>query len=111
MEIGEGVYMATQGKNKVQAKQKEKSWIPISYEKDSKCSFYKKKGHMKKDCNKFETLLKKEGNPITLVYYERNMVDICHNTWWMDSDFTIHVWNTLQGFLNQWKLIINEQCI
>ncbi|RVW94057.1 hypothetical protein CK203_034004 [Vitis vinifera] len=31
------------------------------------------------------------------------MVHISYNTWWIDSGTTIHVANTMQGFLNQRK--------
>ena len=31
------------------------------------------------------------------------MVHISYNTWWIDSSITIHVANTMQGFLNQRK--------
>ena len=55
MELGESAFMATQGKNKNRAKQKEKGKVPSQAEikKESKCLFYKMKGHMKKDCVKF----------------------------------------------------------
>ena len=39
---------------------------------------------MKKDCSKF-----------SFVCYESNMVNVNHNTWWIDSGSTIHVSNTL----------------
>ena len=36
------------------------------------------------------------------------MVHISYNTWWIDSSTTIHVANTMQGFLNQRKLMESE---
>ena len=56
MELGESAFMATQGKNKNQAKQKGKGKVPpqVEIKKESKCFFCKKKGHMKKDCVKFQ---------------------------------------------------------
>ena len=56
MEISESALMATQGKDENQAKKKRKGKIPPQggIKKESKCFFCKKKGHMKKDCTKFQ---------------------------------------------------------
>ena len=99
MELGERVFMAIQGKNKNQAKQKGKGKEPTQakIKKESKCFFYKKKGHMKKDYVKFQKWLEKKGNSISFVCYESNMVDVNHNTWWINSGSTIHITNSLQG--------------
>ena len=94
MEEGEQVNLTTFGKKrKDQAKRKVKILIQSGIKKESKCFFCKKKGHMKKDCSKF------------------NMVNVNHNTWWIDSGSTIHVSNTLQGMQNLRKLVGSEQCI
>ena len=37
------------------------------------------------------------------------MVDVNHNTWWIDSGSTIHISNTLQGMRNMRKLVGSEQ--
>ena len=37
------------------------------------------------------------------------MVDVNHNTWWIDSGSTIHISNTLQGMRNLRKLVGSEQ--
>ena len=39
------------------------------------------------------------------------MVHISYNTWWIDSGTTIHVANTMQGFLNQRKPTESERSI
>ena len=52
---------------------------------------------MKKDCSKILKKKKKKDNPISFVCYESNMVDVNHNTWWIDFGSTIHISNTLQG--------------
>ena len=77
----------------------------------SSASFAKKKGHIKKSCPKFKAWLEKKGNLISLVCYESNMVHIFYNTWWIDSGTTIHVANTMQGFLNQRKPTESERSI
>ena len=106
-ESSQSAHLAVQGKNKNQAKQKGKGKIPAQadIEKESKCFFCKKKGHMKKDCIKYQKWLEKKGNPISLVCYESNMADVCHNTWWIDSSCTIHITNVLQDLQNLRKLL------
>ena len=96
MEVAEGASTVTQGKNKLQAKKK------------GKC---KKKGHMKKDCPKFQKWFEKKGKSISFVCYEFNMVDINHNTLWINFCSTIRVTNTLQGLQNLRKPMRSEQCI
>ncbi|KAF7835748.1 Retrovirus-related Pol polyprotein from transposon TNT 1-94 [Senna tora] len=112
-EMGESAHLANQGKDKNQAKKKGKGKAPIQggIKKESKCFFCKKKGHMKKDCMKFKAWLDKKGNSISFFIYESNMVDVSSNTWWIDSGATIHISNTLQGFLNQRKPTSSEQYI
>ena len=39
------------------------------------------------------------------------MVDVNHNTWWVDSGSTIHISNTLQGMRNLRKLVGSEHNI
>ena len=50
---------------------------------------------MKKDCTKFKKWFENKGNSISCVCYKSNMVDVNHNTWWIDSRSTIHISNTL----------------
>ena len=58
-------------------------------------------GHKQPMCYRFKSWLerkKKKGNPLTLVCFESNLVDIPSNTWWLDTSATIHVTNSLQEF-------------
>ena len=36
------------------------------------------------------------------------MVDVNHNTWWIDSGSTIHISNTLQDMQNLWQPMESE---
>ncbi|KAA8532494.1 hypothetical protein F0562_032527 [Nyssa sinensis] len=115
MEMGESAMLAMQGKNKPQAnkkgKGKEKLAPQADIKKDLVRFFCKKKGHVKKDCPKFQKWLEKKGNQLSLVCYESNMVDVVYNTWWIDSGSTIHISNSLQGMRNLRKPVGSEQCI
>ena len=67
MEEGEKVNLTTFGKKrKDQVKRKGKIPIQLSIKKESKCFFYKKKGHMKKDYSKFKIWFDKKGTQFLL---------------------------------------------
>ena len=98
------------GKNKAtksQANQKGNGKIPpqADIKKVTKCFFYKKKGHMKNNCPRFQKWLEKKDKSISLVCYESNMADVNVNTWWIDSRSTIPIANSLQGIQNLRKLV------
>ena len=112
MEEGEKVNLITFGKKrKDQVKRKGKILVRPNIKKESKCFFYKKKGHMKNDCSKSKICLDKKGTRFSFVYFESHMANVNHNTWWIDSGSIIHVSNTLQGMQNLRKLVGSEQCI
>ena len=121
MELGESALMVTtRGKNKTdkhQANQKAyqqgKGKIPpqADIKKEARCFFCKRKGHMKKECTKFERWSEKKGKPTSYVCYESNMVNVNINTWWIDSGSTIHIANSLQGMQNLRKPVGSEQSI
>ena len=60
--------------------------------------FYKKKGHMKKDCSKFKIWLDKKVTQFYFVCYESNMVNVNHNTWWTDFWFYNPCFKYLTGY-------------
>ena len=66
---------------------------------------------MKKDCLKFKKWLEKKGNLPSFICYESNMVNVNINTWWIDSGFTIHIANSLQGMQNLRKPVGSELSI
>ena len=39
---------------------------------------------MKKDCSKFKIWLDKKGTQFSFVCFESHMVNVNHNTWWID---------------------------
>ena len=57
--------------------------------------FLQKERTHEKDCLKFLKWLENKGKSISFVCYEFNMVDVNHDTWWIDFGSTIHVTNTL----------------
>ncbi|XP_073121968.1 uncharacterized protein [Henckelia pumila] len=63
MELGENALLTIKGKNQNQANKKGKDKIPSQggIKKESKCFFCKKKGHMRKDCSKFQKWLEIKG--------------------------------------------------
>ncbi|KAK3015762.1 hypothetical protein RJ639_005496 [Escallonia herrerae] len=69
-----------------------------------RCHFCKDKGHMRKECHKFREWLEKKGNLSICVYYESYTIDAPLNTWWVDTGATVHITNSLQGFLSVKKL-------
>ena len=110
MEEGERVDLTTFEKNKKnQVNHKGKISAQPMMMKKSKCFFCKKKGHTKKDCQKFKNWLEKRSTPFVFVCYESYMINVNHNTWWIDS--TIYVSNTLQGMENLRKPTGSEQYI
>ncbi|RVW94989.1 hypothetical protein CK203_040083 [Vitis vinifera] len=56
MELGKSALMEMEGNDQNQAKKKGKGKIPPQggIKKVNRCFFCKKKGHMKKDCTKFQ---------------------------------------------------------
>ncbi|KAG6639801.1 hypothetical protein CIPAW_10G127600 [Carya illinoinensis] len=72
------------------------------------CFFCKKEGHVKKSCIKYKEWLEKKGSSISLVCHESFFIDAPKNSWWIDSGSSIHIVNTLQGFLTRRKPTTSE---
>jgi hypothetical protein len=66
------------------------------------CLYCKKEGHYKKDYPEFLKMImaKKYENIITFIN-ESLYVQYSKSTWWIDSGTTVHVANSLQGFLRR----------
>jgi hypothetical protein len=88
------------GKNAPHFKKENKLSIDQNGKNDT-CFFYKKKGHMNKDCQKYLRWLKKKGNIISLVCHELFFVEAPSNTWWIHSGSTIHIVTQCRVFLTQ----------
>ena len=54
---------------------------------------------------------KKKCTQFSFICYASNMVNVNHNTWWIDFGSTIHVSNTLQGMQNLRKPVGSKQYI
>jgi hypothetical protein len=86
----EGVHMVIQAKGKTKRgkyakKFKKENKVPIKQNgKKDTCYFYKKEGHIKKDCQKYIKWLERKGNLISLVCRESFFVETLNNTWWID---------------------------
>ena len=73
--------------------------------------FVKKLGHYQKDCSKRRAWFEKKGKHLAFIYFESNLTEVPSNTWWIDSGATIHVSNTIQGFLTSQTIKPNERVI
>jgi hypothetical protein len=76
-----------------------------------KCHFCRKFGHVQKDCHKRKAWFEKKGKHLACVCFESNLTVVPSNTWWIDSDSTVHVSYSMQGFLTIQTLNPNENFI
>jgi hypothetical protein len=76
-----------------------------------KCHFCRKFGHAQKDCHKHKAWFEKKGKHLACVCFESNLTVVPSNTWWIDSGSTVHVSNSMQGFLTNQNLNPNENFI
>ncbi|PKU81665.1 hypothetical protein MA16_Dca019663 [Dendrobium catenatum] len=63
------------------------------------CFFYKKAGHVKKDCPKYVNWLVKKGKLLNFICSEVNLALVSNHTWWIDTGATTHISVTMQGCL------------
>ena len=76
--------------------------------KNDKYRFSGKSGHFQNDCLKFNTWIEKKGKPSAFTCLESNLTEVPYNTWWIDSDCTVPVSNTMKGFLTTKTINLNE---
>jgi hypothetical protein len=61
------------------------------------CKWCKKRCHYQKNCIEFLKHLNKQGEDHVMFVDEFLFLSYAKSTWWIDSDVTIHVANSLQG--------------
>lgn len=77
---------------------------PLIHKKDNdRCHFYRMSGHYQNECPKRKAWFEKKGESLVLICFELNLVEVPSNTWWINSDANIHVFNTMQGYLSTRK--------
>ena len=74
-------------------------------------SFCHKKCHKRRDCFGFKAWLEKKGKTQCLVSYESYLVDIPPNSLWIYTGASIHIMNSLQGYLTSKRLSKGERTI
>ena len=73
--------------------------------------FCHKKCHKRRDCFGFKAWLEKKGKTQCLVSYESYIFDIPPNSLWIDTSASIHIMNSLQGYLTSKRLSKEEWTI
>ena len=63
--------------------------------KGNTCHFCGKSRHFQKDYPKRKSWFEKKGKLNAHVYFESNLIEVPHNTQWIDSECTTHVSNTM----------------
>ena len=83
-----------------------------------KGNFCHKIGHKQADCFKFKNWLEKKKRCEIVVVVnlnanmiETNIVDVHANSWWLDTNATIHVTNSLQEMTNKRRSSKHEECV
>ena len=79
--------------------------------KSNNCHFYWKSTHFQKDLPKRKSWFEKKGELNAYAYFESNLTEVPHNTWWIDFGCTTHVSNTMQEFLTIKTISPNEKFV
>jgi hypothetical protein len=75
------------------------------------CMWCKKRDHYQKNCIEFLKHLNKQGEDHVTFVDESLFLSYARSNWWIDSGATIHIANSLQGFLTRRTLRRGERSI
>jgi hypothetical protein len=79
--------------------------------KKDQYKWYFKRGHYQKNCIEFLKHLNREGEDHVTFVDESLFLSYAKLTWWIDSGATIHIVNSLQGFISKRTLQRGERSI
>ena len=68
-------------------------------ENKMQCHFCHKKGYKRRYYFGFKSWLEKKGKTQCLVSYKSYLVNVPPNSWWIDIGASIHITNSLYGYL------------
>lgn len=68
--------------------------------KENKFYFCKENRHFKKDCPKRKMWFENKGIFYISINFGSYLIEVPHNTWWLDFGATTHVSHTMQGFFS-----------
>ena len=97
------------GKGKKRKQDSDASHNGQKKENKIQCHFCHKKGHKRRYCYGFKVWLENKDKTPCLVSYESYLVDVPPNSWRIDISASIHITNSLQGYLTSKRLSKGEQ--
>ena len=75
------------------------------------CYFCKKFEHYQRDCLIHKAWFKRKDKSSGFICFETNLVEVPYNTWWIDSNYTTYISNTMQRFFMIKSINPNENFV